>query len=342
MVVVVAKMKIGLAHTKPCENQRIVYEAFREGLAANYDSYIDILGFDDIKKIDHCDAVVMISYPDIVELGYKFCDETHYPRESRFWSIINTFRGEVYKKCVESRKRILCIDSGVLGFRRGQGQDVGDNIYQVGWDKIKGLGNYYNNNSPSDRWEKLGFHLADWTYDGVHIIIFGQVQYGVGSQHVSIKQWYRDSINKILNVSSERRIVIRLHPNCQDDPFPVKTLNLKFTKGHRKLSDDVEKAFCTISFSSHSIVQSVIYGRPSFSCSKLSMGYPLFHIDNLSDIFARQNLMPERSKVEQWLNDLCYTQWAVSEIKQGLCWNHLRPYTLRIEDAGFDNMLSEL
>lgn len=334
------QLRIGLAHTKPCANQFAVYEAFREGLKMHGDEHVDIIGFDDIKKIPSCDAVAMVSYPDIVELGYKFCDEQHTQRERQFWSLINTYRGEVYKTCVQNKKRMICIDSGVINFKRGQ--EDHDNVYQIGYDRIKGLGNYYNVNSPPDRWLSLGKELHDFDYSGVHVVIFGQVRFGVGSQHVDIRQWYRQALNEVFAKTKTHKVVLRLHPNSQDEPFPVKNMNLKFTNNSRSLREDIEKAYCTISFSSHSIVESVLYGRPSFCCSKTSMGYPLFYIKDAGEAIEKQQQMPQKEQILQWLYDLCYTQWSVSEIKAGLCWSHLRPHALKVDDARFDDMLDQL
>lgn len=334
-------MRIALAHTKPCKNQYLVYDALREGLKLHGDEAINLIGFDSIKKIPEYDAVVMISYPDIVELGYKFCDgEPHEKRDKTFWSMINVFRGEIYKKCLESKKRMLCIDSGVIGYRRGQ--NVGDNYYQVGWDSIKGLGKYYNSNSPSDRWEKLGKTLEPMNYDGGYVVVFGQVRYGVGSQHRDIKMWYRETINKVLDITQDHKILLRLHPNVDDPPFPAKHKNVKFSSVDSTFEDDVKKAFCTISFSSHSIVQAVLMGKPSFCTSRVSMGYPLFKIDDVSDIFTKRLEMPSREETLQWLYDLSYTQWSVGELRDGSAWNFLRPNALKVEDVRFDDMLCKL
>ncbi len=329
-------MLIGLAHTKPCDNQRIVFEAFAKGLHKHGDDCVAIYGFNDLPLVKKCDAVAMISYPDIVELGYKFCDEQHNIRNKQFWSIINTFRGEVYKTCIEQKKRMLCIDSGVINFKRGT--SIKDTYYQIGWDKIKGLGKYYNENSPDDRWVAQHKELKDFSYDGVHIVIFGQVQYGVGSQHVDIKQWYRNSINEFRSLDKDTKIVMRLHPNSQKEPFPQKNLNIKFSTG-KNFKEDISKAMCTYSFSSHSIVESILEGRPSFCNSKLSMGYPLFYAPDALFAFTNRFNMPQRSEIMQWLYNLCYTQWSVLEIQEGKMWDHLRPHTSKVEDAGFDDML---
>ena len=67
------------------------------------------------------------------------------------------------------------------------------------------------------------------------------------------------------------------------------------------------------------------------------MGYPLFYVDSADKV--KDCVMPPRDKILQWLYDLAYTQWSVSEIKNGTMWNHLRPHALKVQDARFDNML---
>jgi hypothetical protein len=331
-------MLIGLCYTKPGFNGDVVFQAFKQGLAAHGDKFIEIKYFSDIKKIELCDAIFMISYPDLGYSKIVFADE-HQDKYARHsvggHSVINTFRTEVYIACAMWHKRMLCLDSGVLGFERNQ--HAIENTYQIGWDSLKGLGKYYNENSPPDRWNLLGKTLKPWrTEGGTYMLIYGQVRYGVGSQHVDVEQWYRDAINHI-SMKTKDRIVLRLHPNCDYEPFPIKKFNLKFSK-QNTFWDDMSKATFTASYSSHAIVESVLEGIPSVCSSRLSMGYPLFYAEP-EQIMDKVANMPSTEETLQWLYNLCYTQWTVSEMKLGIPWNHLRPYAQRTEDAGFENML---
>jgi len=330
-------MLIGLAYTKPGDNQDIVFKAFKEGLKAHGDSFRDIRYFQDLRHVHDCDAVVMVSYPDIASYNYKFSDEAQMSRR-RHYSIVNDFRVQIYQKCAVNKKRLLCIDSGVLNFERGRA--VENNTYQMGWDCIKGLGRYYNENSPPDRWNLLNKELKPWRFEGNYILVFGQVQFGVGSQHIDIDKWYKDVIFAILNKSKATQVVIRLHPNDQDWPFPTKeNINFKFVSPKVDLLEHLKGAKVSVSFTSHAIVQSVLEGVPSFCCSKASMGYPLFYTNSVADVVDNRTNMPSREDTLQWLYNLAYTQWNVTEIKEGLPWNHLRKH-VRDTDVRFDNMLS--
>lgn len=323
-------LKIALCHTKPGYNGDVVLKAFREGLLAHGDTFIDIKYFNETKKLSECDAAFVISYPDLATSGILICDEfkDRYKRDKQRGgdSVINSFRTDIYKKCILLDKRMLCLDSGVMNFERNQKAD--ENTYQLGWDTIKGLGNYYNLNSPPDRFNSLNINIEPWKYKEGHILIFGQVQYGVGSQHVNIMHWYREIINNIGNLLPKEKMMFRLHPNSLEKPFhEKKAFRLKHSGG-QPIINDLTNAKLTISLSTHSIVESVINGVPSFAFSKLSMGSPIFHVNSIEEMIKKYKKqdMPKQEDVSQWFYDLAYTQWKVSEISSGSAWNHLRPH----------------
>lgn len=318
---------IAICHTKPGYNGDVVIRAFKNGLQVHGDNYVEIKYFNELDKINSCDAVFMISYPDLASSGLSISNEYagKYLRDkTKADSVVNIFRTEIYKKCHLSNKRLLCLDSGVLNFQRNQRAD--ENVYQLGWDKIKGLGVYYNTNSPSDRFDSLHIEVKPWRYDGNYTLMFGQVKYGVGSQHINIVKWQSEMINEIVEINPKEQIVIRSHPNCSDKPFQnKKQFRLKYTHG-TTIANDLSRAKFTLSFSSHSIVESVIHGVPSFCFSELSMGHPLFYVNNIQEVFYKFNnkQMPTHEEVMQWLYNLAYTQWSVSEISSGEAWHHLQ------------------
>ena len=313
--------KIGIAWTKKGYNAEIVNKAFKDGLASHGDTCIDIRFFNDLKFIKDCDAVFCVGYPDLVPYGFKFSNEPQIVRP-QYYSIVNSFRIEVFKECFNKKKRILFLDSGVIGFNRIQRAD--ENFYQIGWDNIKGIGVYFNKNKPDDRWKMLGRELKDWRDGGSYVLIFGQVRYGVGSQHIDIHTWYKQAIDSVLNTDKDLQVALRLHPNSREPPFATKDhLRYKFIRDN-PFEEDISKALYTISFSSHSLVESILSGVPSVCNSELSMGYPLFHVSDIAYSMKKYKEMPSREETLQWLYNLCYTQWSVTEIRNGIAWNHLK------------------
>lgn len=330
------KYKIAICHTKNGDNAKYVNKAFKMGLAACGDQAYEVKNNNDYKFIDKCDAIFMISYPFLTTKGYKFCDEYGDQKLSAFKHAAlspSQIRLDVFKRACKNHIRAICLDSGVMHFSKRPGL-VRTNYYQMGYDCIKGLGQYYNKKSPPDRFKKLGLKVKPWRSNGDHILLVGQVRFGVGSQHIDIYKWYHMALNEIRQYT-DRPVIFRAHPNdirhsriYQDQSFDV-----KYSK-HHDLASDLKNAWCTVSFSSHAAVESIMKGVPCISCSKLSMTYPetaapISQIEN-PPIFSR----------EQFLYNLAYTQWHPNEIAEGKAWGHLRPFIDDIKHDDFERLLA--
>jgi len=61
----------------------------------------------------------------------------------------------------------------------------------------------------------------------------------------------------------------------------------------------------------------LIDGVPVFASDEGSM---VWSVCNKSFSDMETPCLPAR---EQWLHDLCYAQWTLDEMKQGLAWKHL-------------------
>jgi len=85
------------------------------------------------------------------------------------------------------------------------------------------------------------------------------------------------------------------------------------------LSEDLENGWAAVTFNSNSGVEALVAGIPVFAFDEGSMVWSICN-RSLSDIESPS--LPDR---KQWLNDLCYTQWTLLEMKEGLTWRHLFP-----------------
>lgn len=326
-------MIIAIAHTKIGQKADYAYRAFEEGAKAHGDSCVHITSHDDIKKIKDCDIVFQVAYPFLAH-KYVFCDEFGFGKSpippENVYSQVNTFRLSVFDEAIKYRKRLLSIDSALLGFKR----ETLDSYYQISFDSIKGLGKYYNENSPSDRFEKLNIEVKPWRKNGNHILTHGQVLYGVGSQHVDINKWMKKFIVNYFE-SPNRKIkkhFFRGHPNAQHSLKSDQKVQRMVSFSKDTLEADFTNCWCSVTFCSHIIAESIVRGIPCISCSKTSMGYPLFHSDNpIEDCMNPP--MPDR---QQWLNDIAYTQWHTDEIKDGTAWAHYRQHALKTADVDWD------
>lgn len=329
-------MKVIIAHTKVGEHADFVYSALEKGCKAHGDTVQHIHSVPEVRHIADADVVMQVSYPFIAH-KYVFCDEYDYcpASSSDVRSPINHFRMEVFEAAVRNKKRLLSLDSGLLNFVRRSNK----NYYQLSYDSIKNLGKFYNYNSPSDRFDELGIEIKPWKTDNVgNVVVFGQVRYGVGSQHVDVRSWMRAWMCQYLEIEHPNRhpILFRGHPNNPNEYRTEKIGKLKRIKfsSAANFKKDLLKAACAVTFCSHVIAETVVEGIPSFCYSKTSMGYPLFMANSMDDILNLK--FPER---EQWLYDMAYTQWYTTELENGVAWNHYRPHALKIEDVDWDAMV---
>lgn len=344
-------MKIAICHTKQSENANQVYEAFDKGVSRHGDTAVHI-EFGNISAMDGCDVFFMVSYPNVVCEDYIFCDDfPEYIPEKQPSNHMNNFRLEVWKKAKEQNKRMIVLDTGVIGYNRNIGRNSQD-YYQLSFDCIKNLGRYYTENSPPDRFNRFRRPIMPWqkfNNEG-NVLLIGQVRYGIASQHIDIQKWYRIVYETVMNTANppfRGRIGFRNHPNGQ----PIKDILNKCSKlkelQPRSYRHDLLSSTCTITFSSQAAIESVIMGVPVVACSKVCLGYEFMGIGLAK--FQRPAEFPR----EQWLYNLAYTQYNVEEMAEGLAWDMLRPHVFKIEDRNplvyakrnsekTDNLLSQL
>lgn len=320
-------MKVAICHTKIGENAFQVYEAFDKGLSRHGDTAVHIEA-GNIPAMDDCDVFFMVSYPNVVCQDYIFCDDfPDYIPEKQPSNHVNNFRLEVWKKAAEQNKRMIVLDTGVIGYNRNPGRNSQD-YYQFSFDCIKNLGRYYTAGSPADRFNRFRRPVMPWqkfNNDG-NLLLIGQVRYGIASQHIDIHKWYRIVYDTVIKSAFKGRIGFRNHPNGQ----PIQDIINKCSKlkelSQRSYRHDLLSSTCTITFSSQAVVESVIMGVPAVTCSKVCLGYEFMGVG--LDNFQK----PAEFNREQWLYDLAYTQYNTEEIAAGLAWDMLRPHVFKIED----------
>ena len=146
------------------------------------------------------------------------------------------------------------------------------------------------------RIEKYKEHvkLKPWKYDGKYILVIPP------SSHVRKYYWYDNNWEvQMLNTikqHSKKPIVIR----AKEDTTP--------------LEKDLENAYCTVSYQSTVVIQSIMSGVPSF-CANESMGVPV----SLTDMTQIEEPLYTTER-EQWIDSLLANQFTMSEIEDGTAW----------------------
>jgi hypothetical protein len=200
---------------------------------------------------------------------------------------------------------------------------------------LNNSGLFYQNDCPNDRLNQLGISWNGWKHDSHgHIVLMLQLPGDASLRGINIYEWTEYCIKKI-RTFSDRKIVIRTHPahniKESDEFYRFIIENLILTKNsnieislakEKSLDDDLKGAYCTVTYSSGSGIDSIMKGIPTLAMDpgnfawNVSSRYPS-EIENLK--------LANDGEITQWLSNLAYCQWTVEEMEAGKPWLHLLP-----------------
>jgi hypothetical protein len=211
----------------------------------------------------------------------------------------------VYENYRSQGKPVIIADVGAL--YRGK-------TWKIAVNHINNLGYYgHTENIDQDRPRKLGLSLAVNLSRNPTILIAAQHRHSLQLANQDHETWILEQIDKIRQVS-DRPIIVRPHPRS-----PLKLSNFdKLVKIERPyLVSDTYDSF-DIHFDHHAVVnycsgpgiQAAISGtRPMVS--SYSLATPVAVAINDID-------RPYDTDRDQWLVEICHTEYTLEEIKQGL------------------------
>lgn len=216
------------------------------------------------------------------------------------------YRGKVIEEQKKLKKDTIVLETGYI--KRGDGPE---NYYAAGFNGLNGRADFKNENSPSDRFEKLGIELSPWTLnEHGKILLCGQVPWDASVQNINMADWILDMAHIIQQVT-RREISFRPHPLAKLPSIR----GLEYST--EPPEEAIRKSFAVVTYNSNTAVESVIEGVPAFSFDPGSMAYEVTSHD-ISDL--RDPYMPDRT---QWANNLAYAQWTPDEMRKGETWRHL-------------------
>lgn len=244
-----------------------------------------------------------------------------------------------YQFIRDSSKPYIVTESAV--FRRNMVQPPNLMSYhRYSWTSyFRDEGNYYNQNSPSDRWLRIqkeqNIEIKDWKQTGEYVLLILQRPGDSSLKNLLAKyKTYENFLTSVIadiQKNTDRKIRIRLHPLRQDRQLAIiNDLDLKdieispnlhgagLLEGGDGLYEDFKNAYCVVGFNSNALTESICEGIPTFSLCPSSMAWEcsnkeLTHLENLT-YFDRT----------QWLYNLGYCQWREDEIARGDPWFHLK------------------
>ena len=279
----------------PLDYQRTILKDFAQSIGGNC---IKSEGYEE------CDvAVIFGSWKKTPKKKWKIMLQHHFTKVN----IVENHRD----------KPLIVIETPLLG------RTITDKheYHRVGLNHfMRGLTDFKNENSPSDRFEKLGLKIKPLRKKGDHVLIVGQNMNDASLFGIDFSLWVKNTIQHLRRYT-DRPIVFRDHPENKDlMKNLIATYNWANVSYSNKgtINDDLKNAHCTVAYTSGSSIDSILAGVPVIPCSECNFVWPVSS-HQLSEI---EN--PKLGEREQLLYDLAYAQWSVDEIKQGKPWQHLK------------------
>lgn len=190
-----------------------------------------------------------------------------------------------------------------------------DKYYMVGFDGLNNKADFANGGSPPDRWNNLGVKIKPWTTNGKNILVCGQVPSDASVQNVDIIQWCAYAISQIKKIT-ERTIVFRPHPLAINRTPAI----IGASYSTNTFEDDLRNSMAVVTYNSNAATDAILGGVPAFTFDAGSMTWDITS-HNINDI--NNPHYPLKEDLQQWANNIAYTQWNKEEMECGLPWLHL-------------------
>lgn len=206
---------------------------------------------------------------------------------------------------------VLILDAGYLNRR--------EDYWQVGLNKLNWI---QTKSFPSDRFDKLGHALCNNRKEDGYVMVCGQIpgdaQHMLGTVD-AYETYYTDLFQKISKLT-KRQIAYRPHPGRNrglgDRPNSVHTV----LPVSEDLFEQMDKAWCTVSYNSGSGNESLLRGVPTF-CTLNAMYLPSYeklaykHLE-----FIEACKPPTYEERLEHFSKLAYSQWTCEEFSSTQFW----------------------
>lgn len=234
----------------------------------------------------------------------------------------------IKREIVANAPKFIVLETPLIG-RQRVSEVMQDEWYRIGIGGfLRDTGTFDDgSNRLPDRWldlrKKLDITGSKNSYRGDgEIVLALQLPGDASLRGASIEQWCVESCKTIRSIT-DRPICVRL-PQLNRAWDPVlgdlaQLANVRFQRGtFDNLRPTLEKAFCTVTYTSGLAIDSLINGCPTIAMDPGNFAYPISP-NCLSQIEDIQ--LPD---LDQWLWNLSHYQWHESEISEGKPWCRLR------------------
>jgi hypothetical protein len=222
-------------------------------------------------------------------------------------------RGNVFRQQRAKNLDVIVLETGYIN--RGDGEN---HHYAAGFNGLNGRADFKNKGKDDDRYLKLAAEFPTQTIlkpygsprDNEHILLCGQVPWDASVDHIDYLGWLNQTAERLKD-QTRRKVVFRSHPLAQIPGIKW----VEYSKA--PLWEDLGQAAAVVTFNSNTGVEALINGIPVFAFDEGSMAWSICNKD------LKHIDFPETPPRQRWLNDLCYAQWTLNEMRRGETWAHL-------------------
>ena len=223
------------------------------------------------------------------------------------WSVLWNGRmaknQQVYEHYQKNKRPVIVIDIGTL---------IRGVTWKIARDNITSFGYYgHTENLDWDRPARLNVQLSQST--GNHILIAAQHRKSLQLDGIDLESWINQQIINIRQ-HTDRPIYIRPHPRCKLNLAQLPN-NVKFESPqplpNTYDSFDIDyQCHAVVNYNSGPGIQAAIAGtRPIVDASSLA------HPVSIDVAMIEQPYDIDR---QQWLVEICHTEYTLNEIEQGI------------------------
>ena len=292
-------MKVAICYTKRRTDE--IMESFTKGVVSSGDHVELIKSKSDLHKLERCDVSFQIAEVTRYE-SLCYHSDPHGMAEEGY------MRVAIKNKMIELGRQRVMLDCGILDDDRNR--DPSERYYSIGVDGIKRGANFYNENSPNDRFKKRKLRIKEWR---------------------NSTDYYHNLVKRVREYT-DRPIVFRTHPIGDKEIRnrirpPEGVDNIKITDAKQvSIKEDLKNAWCAVTRTSNGAVDAAFNGIPVITEDPICLAYDVagHTIKKIED--------PEKPSRNQWVYDMSYAEWSLEEMRQGLAWNHLRSNLKHAQD----------
>lgn len=236
----------------------------------------------------------------------------------------NEFRRRIIEHQLQTKKHVLSIDGNIFNFV------IKGKYFRYSIDGIfANTGYYFDDIIDPSRWDTMkkdiGYDLKPWRMNGNHVVILMQKDSGWTMENRGSIEWCSETIDEIRK-HTNRQIVIRTHPSDtkikEKYELLSKSKNVMLSQSS-DIREDLDNAWCAISYNSSPGAVSAMEGIPVFIMDKDYRKSPAFLVGNTDITKIEDPIMPDRT---EWIQRIAMSHFSVDDIKSGLLWKEVSQY----------------